>query len=186
MASAEVIGGIDLSGGAYRIEQGLVGNTYSIYDSGGELLLRADPRRFDSHRELPFRDTEGEEVFSVEANDFRDGYSVVPADGDRPVAILERDFSPLHHRWHVRHGRDEQLLATIEAQGPVIEFFRYYVPLMGILPHTYTIESADGSVIGELSRRFSVSDTYELALDRGVELPRTAVVLAAFALDALD
>lgn len=185
MTDVNGIGGVDLSKETYRVEQSLVRDHYEVYDGDGELLLRAD-REFQPHRTVPFVDTDGREVFSIEPGNVDDDFFIVPADSDSPLVILERDAALLQRAWNVRHGNNERLVASIESQEPVIEFFRYYVPLMGVLPHTYTIEDADGREIGTLSGQLTLSDTYELAVETPDTIDRETLVAAAISVDALD
>ncbi len=185
MGGVDGISGVDLSKRTYKVEQSLVRNHYQVYDGNGELLLRAD-RAFRPHRTVPFVNTDGNEVFSVEANTVDDDFRIVPAGSERPLAILERDTALLRPAWNVRHGSSERLLASIESREPVVEFFRYYVPLMGVLPHTYVIEDADGREIGTLSGQLTLSETYELDIETTEHIDQKRVVAAALSVDALD
>jgi hypothetical protein len=186
MARADGIGGVDLTAERYVVKQSLVGDRYRVYDEVGGLLLEADRRELRAHRKFHFRDTNGEVVFSVQAGNIDGDYFIIPQGTERPLAILERGSTLLNREWNVRHGSNERLLATIETSGPVIEFFRYYVPMMGILPHTYTIEDAEGSNVGKLSGQLTLSDSYELHIGTAAEPNRESLVAAALSIDALD
>jgi len=186
MGASDEFRGVEFSDERYRVEHSLVSNSYRVCDAGGEVLLEADERAFDRRGAVPFRDEDGEEVFRLEPGNVEDDYFVVPADSDSPLVIVEEDLSFLQHRWNVRRGHDERLVATVEAAGPSVEFFRYYMPMMGVLPHTYTIENADGDEVGTLSRRFGITETYVLDVDPVEDLPPETLVTAAISVDILD
>ena len=185
MASVDGIG-VDLSGETYRVKQSLVRDRYQVYDGDGQLLLRADRREFRASREFPFRDADGNEAFRIREGNIEDDFFIVPATSDSPVAILERNAALLGHEWNVRHGTNERLLATVEARGPMLEFFRHYVPMMGVLPHTYTIEDADGEQVGTLTGQFTLSESYELDVSTPNGTDRETLIAAAISIDALD
>lgn len=185
MASADGFG-VDLTEDAYTVKQSLVRDRYRVYDEDGELLLRADHRDFTARREFSFVDEDGNDVFSVRTGNVEDDYFIVPRGQDRPLAIVERDISLLHRQWNVRHGHNERLLAVIKAQGPMVEFFRSYVPMMGMLPHTYVIEDTDGGRVGKLSRQFHITDTYDIDIGDAESVPKETIVAAAITVDALD
>ena len=186
MARADGIGGVDLTEERYVVKGSLVRDRYRVYGDDGDLLLEADRRELRAQQELHFRDTSGEVVFSVQEGNIDGDYFIIPQGTERPVAILERDSALLNREWNVRHGSNERLLATIETSGPMIEFFRYYVPMMGILPHTYTIEDAEGSNVGKLSGQFTLSDSYELHIGTAPDADRESLVAAALSIDVLD
>jgi uncharacterized protein YxjI len=186
MSREDGIGAVDLTGETYTVKGSLVRDHYRVYDEDGELLLEADRREFRANRAFRFRDSDGEEAFSVQEGNIEDDFFVVPPEGDRPLVILERDSSLLGQEWNVRHGTTERLLATFEASGPMREFLRYYVPMMGVLPHTYVIEDADGNRIGTLSGQFTLSDSYELDVDTADGTDRESLVAAALSIDALE
>lgn len=186
MARADGISKVDLTGETYTVKQSLVRDRYRVYDESGELLLKADRRAFKERREIPFVDDDGNTVFRVEQGNVEDDYFVVPAESDRPLVILENDYSLLQEGWNVRNGRNERLVATIQARGPMVEFFRYYVPMMGVLPHSYTIEDDDGDRIGKLSGQMSLANAYELDISTADDHPQEPLVTAAITIDALD
>lgn len=186
MSNADGIGGVDLTGETYRVKQSLVRDRYQVYDGDGQLLLQANRHEFPAQQEFVFVDTDGNEAFSVQKGNIEDDFFLVPAGDDRPLVILERNSTLLGQDWNVRHGTNERLLATIESRGPVVEFFRYYVPMMGVLPHTYAIKDGDGEQIGTLSGQFTLSDSYELDVETPDGTDRESLVAAAITVDALD
>jgi uncharacterized protein YxjI len=186
MARADGIGEVDLAGGTYTVKEGLVRDQYRVYDSDGELVLEADRRELRAQQEFHFRDTDGNVAFSVQEGNVDGDFFIVPPDTDRPLVILERDSALLGQEWNVRHGSNERLLATIEARATMLEFFRYYVPMMGVLPHTYTIESTDGEKLGKLAGQYTLSDSYELDVETANDTNREPLVAAALSIDALD
>jgi uncharacterized protein YxjI len=186
MGTSDGFEGIEFTDERYQVEHSLVSNSYHVCDTDGDVLLEADERSFNHRGELPFRDEAGDEVFRLEPGNVDNDYFVVPADSDSPRVIVEEDLSFLQHRWNIRRGTDERLVAIVEAAGPSVEFFRYYVPMMGVLPHTYTIEDADGTRVGALSRQFGLAEKYVLSVDPVDGLPRETLVAAAISVDILD
>ncbi len=186
MTRADGIGGVDLTEKRYTVEQSLVRDRYRVYDGDGDLLLEADRRELRAQQEFHFRDTDGDVVFSVQEGNIEGDFFIVPPETSSPLVILERDKALLRQEWNVRHGSNERLLATIEARGPMVEFFRYYVPMMGVLPHSYTIEDADGGQVGRLSGQFTIHDSYELDVGTAEDDHRESLVAAALTIDALD
>jgi uncharacterized protein YxjI len=186
MGESEGFEGVEFTAERYRVEHSLVSNSYQVRTGDGEMLLQADERSFTRRGELPFQDGDGEEVFRLEPGNVEDDYFVVPAESTRPLVIVEEDLSFLQHRWNVRRGHDERLVAVVEAAGPSVEFFRYYVPMMGVLPHTYTIEDTDGNSIGRLSRRLGITEKYVLDVEPVDGLTPETLVTAAISVDVLD
>ena len=186
MARADGLGGVDLTAERYTVRESLVRDRYRVYGDGGELLLEADRRELRARQQFHFRDTNGEVVFSVREGNIDGDFFIVPPGTERPLVILERDSALLGQEWNVRHGSNERLLATIEARGSVLEFFRNYVPMMGALPHTYTIEGTDGNELGRLRGQFTLHDSYELDVGTADDANREPLVAAALSIDALD
>jgi len=118
MGTSDGFEGVEFTDERYQVEHSLVSNSYHVRDTDGEVLLEADERSFDRHGELPFQDEDGEEVFRLEPGNVEDDYFVVPADSDRPIVIVEEDLSFLQHRWNVRRGHDERLVAVVEGPAP--------------------------------------------------------------------
>lgn len=186
MARADGIVEVDLTSETYTVKESLVRDRYRVYDHNDELLLEADRRELRAQREFHFRDSDGDVAFSVQEGNIDGDFFIVPPGTDSPLVILERDSALLNEEWNVRHGSNERLLATIESRGPMLEFFRCYVPMMGVLPHTYTIEDADGEELGELSGQYTLSDSYELDVETATDADREPLVAAALSIDALD
>lgn len=191
MATTDVIPRADLTGDEYRVEQSLIRKRYAVYDGDGELVLRAKQKLFRLKERFPFTDPDGNEVFEIAAGgifDVAGDYTITTADGDA-VAVLDKNWTLLTHKWKVRDPDDERLLATIESRGILFQLLRR-VPVVRIvtslIPHKYSIEDADGTRLGEIAGRFSIRDKYDVTIDESGDAPKEALVAAAIAIDALE
>ena len=180
-----------MTGDEYRVEQHLLRNKYKVYDGDGELILRAKQKLFKIKEEFPFTDPDGDPVFEIKADSILDtagDYTVTTADGD-PIAVLDKNWTLLTHRWKVRDPNDERLLAKIESRGIAAELLRN-LPIVGIvgqfLPHRYTVEDTDGNDLGEIAGQLSIRDVYEITIDDSGDAAKEALVAAAIAIDALE
>ncbi|WP_306058409.1 LURP-one-related/scramblase family protein [Natronococcus wangiae] len=192
MATDDVVSGIDLSGDDYTVKQSLIRNKYNVYDGEGTLALTAKQKLFKLKEEFPFVDADGEPIFRIKAEGILDvagDYTIVDEPSGEPIAVLEKNWTLLSHKWKVRSPTDERLLARIESRGAVVELIRN-LPLVGLvtqfIPHAYTIESADGAQLGTIAGRLSFRDVYDITIDDEGDAPREALVAAAIAVDALE
>ncbi|MFB6309000.1 MAG: LURP-one-related/scramblase family protein [Haloarculaceae archaeon] len=190
MAPTDVIPGVDLTGDEYTVKQSLIRNKYAVYEDG-DLLLRAKQKLFKLKEQFPFTDPDGEEVFEITAGGILDvagDYTITTAD-DEAVAVLDKNWTLLTHKWKVRDPDDERLLARIESRGALFQLLRR-VPIVRIvtsfIPHKYTIEDTDGNQIGEIAGRFSIRDIYDITIEDSGDAPKEALVAAAIAIDALE
>jgi len=188
----DVIAGIDLTGDEYTVKQHLVLNRYKVFDGDGNHILRAKQKLFKFKEQFPFVDPEGDDVFEINAKgvfDVAGDYVITESATDEPIAVLDKNWTLLTHRWKVRDPDDERLLATIESQGIGVQLLRS-LPVVSILgqfiPHEYTIEDPDGDRLGDIEGRLSIRDIYDITIEDTGEAPREALVAAAIAIDALE
>lgn len=185
----DVLSLIDLTDDHYVVEQSLFRSRYKAYDSRGNLVLRSKKKRFKLKEEFPFWDANDQEVFRVKAEGIMDhagDYTIIDSATDQPVAILDKNWTLLTHKWKIRSATDERLLAKVESRGALTALAREYIPFGGLLPHKYTIESADGRLIGRIEGQFSLRDRYDITIEDTGDVPREAVVAAAMVIDALE
>lgn len=187
----DVIAGVDLTDDEYTVRQKLIRNKYRVYDRNDDLVLKAKQKLLKMREEFPFRDADDNEVFEIKAEgvfDFAGDYVITTAD-DEPLAVLDKNFTLLVHKWKIRDPESERLLARIESRGAVVELLRNipYVSLVTqLIPHKYTIEDADGNQIGEIEGQISLHDEYEIRVGDTGGVPKEAVVAGAIAIDALE
>lgn len=192
MSTDDVIAGIDLTGNDYTVKQSLVRNKYNVYDEDETLVLKAKQKLFKLKEEFPFVDADDEPIFRIKAEGILDvagDYTIVDEPSGEPIAVLEKNWTLLSHKWKVRSPRDERLLARIESRGAVVELIRN-LPVVGLvtqfIPHAYTIESPDGAELGSISGRLSFRDVYDITIEDTGDAPKEALVAAAIAVDALE
>lgn len=188
----DVLAGVDLTDDEYTVEQHLLRNRYAVYDGDGELILRAKQKLFRMKEEFPFTDPDGNPVFEIKAESILDtagDYTITESGSGDAIAVLDKNWTLLTHRWKVRDPDDERLLATIESRGIAAELARN-LPIVGVvgqfLPHKYTIEDADGNRIGSIAGQLSVRDVYEITIEDSGDAAKEALVAAAIAIDALE
>ena len=188
----DVVDGVDLTGDEYTVKQRLLRNKYRVFDGDGELILRAKQKLFKMKEEFPFTDPDGNAVFEIKAESILDhagDYTITASGSGDAIAVLDKNWTLLTHKWKVRDPDDERLLAKIESRGALVELLRNlpYVSLVtGMIPHKYTIEDVDGNEIGEIAGQFSLADTYEITVEDSGDADKEALVAAAIAIDALE
>lgn len=185
MAEAGPFPEIVLDADSYVVKRGLVQDRYSVYDENGELCLQTTQPSFRVETRLPFVDADGNEVFAIESGSNPDDYLVTPTGATEPALVIEKELQPLQRRWKIR-DRNEQLLAVMETGAAVVEFVRMYVPLGGVVPHTYAIETPERGVVGTFSRHLRLTDSYELELETTDGVESELIAVAAFAVEVLD
>jgi uncharacterized protein YxjI len=188
----DVIEGVDLTGDEYTVTQKLLRNKYKVYDGDDELILRAKQKLFKMKEEFPFTDADGNDVFEIKAESILDhagDYTLTEADSGDAIAVLDKNWTLLSHKWKIRDPDDERLLAKIESRGALLELVRnlpYVGIVTGLIPHKYTIEDADGNDIGEIAGQLSLADTYEITVEDSGDADKEALVASAIAIDALE
>jgi uncharacterized protein YxjI len=186
--SDDVLSRIDFPDSRYVLKQRAVRNAYKLFDSDGKEVLKAKQKLLKMKEDFPFTDPEGNEVFNVKAEQIMDiagDYAITDSETGEKVAVLKKEFTLLVHRWHIESPSGEKL-AEIESRGKVVGLLRTLSDLADLLPHKYSIESADGKEIGTISQNFTLfKDRYVIELDEDAE-NREAIMAAAVTIDALE
>jgi uncharacterized protein YxjI len=179
---------IDFSDEKYVLKQRAVRNAYKLYDSDDNEVLSAKQKLLKMKEDFPFKDPDGNEVFSVKAEQIMDiagDYAITDSSTGEKIAVLKEDFTFLVHRWHIESPEGETL-AKIESRGKAVGFLRAFSDLADMLPHKYSIEDGDGNEIGTISQNFTLfKDRYVIELEKGAE-NREAIMAAAVTIDALE
>jgi uncharacterized protein YxjI len=178
-----------LAGDQFTVEQSLVRNKYKAMDSSGNVVLRGKQKMFKMKESFPFTDGDGTDVFSVEAGGIMDvagNYTLVDAATERPVVVLDNDYSILQDTWRVRDPETEALLARIDSRGALVTLARNNLPFGQLIPHKYEITDADGDHVGNIDGQFSMRDRYEITIDDASDVPKEAIVAAAMVIDAIQ
>lgn len=191
-ASDYDISTVDLDDDRYVVKQSLIRNKYAVRDAAGDVVLRAKQKLFKMKEEFPFTDADGNDVFEIKAESILDhagDYTLTEADSGDAIAVLDKNWTLLSHKWKIRDPDDERLLAKIESRGALLELVRnlpYVGIVTGLIPHKYTIEDADGNDIGEIAGQLSLADTYEITVEDSGDADKEALVASAIAIDALE
>lgn len=186
------ISGIELLGDRYEVVQSLIRNRYKAYDEHGDLVLQGKQKLFKLKEEFPFKDADGNVVFTVKAGSILDvagDYTLVDAGTDEPIAMLDRNWTLLTDKWKVRDPTTEAKVAEIKSKSllkPLLRRIPYLGIIFQLLPHTYDITSTDGSIIGSIDGQFSLKDRYLIELKESIDAPRETIVAAAMVIDAIE
>jgi uncharacterized protein YxjI len=182
---------LDLSDDHYTVEQNLVRNKYEAVDSSGNTVLRGKQKTFKLKEEFPFVDENGEEAFTVKAQQIRDyegQYVITDARRGEDVVVLDHEYSLLEQitgaTWTIRDADTDAELAEITSRR-FVGLFR--TGLLGnLIPHRYEITDADGGHVGTIAGELSMKDRYEIEIEDASSVPREPVVAAAMVIDAIE
>lgn len=185
------IEGLDLSDDHYTVEQNLVRNKYEALDADGNTVLKGKQKTFKLKEEFPFVDEDGEEVFTVKAQQIRDyegQYLLADSRSGEDVVVLDHEYSLLEQisgaTWKIRDAETDAELAEIRSRK-FVGLFR--TGLLGnLIPHHYEITDADGNLVGTISGELSMKDRYEVDIEDASSVPREPVVAAAMVIDAIE
>jgi uncharacterized protein YxjI len=185
------IEGLDLSSDKYTVEQNLVRNQYTAMDDSGETVLQGKQETFKLKEEFPFVDENGEDVFTVTAQQIRDyegQYVLRAARSGEDVVVLDHEYSLTEQitgaTWTIRDPETDAELAEITSRR-FVGLFR--TGLLGnLIPHHYEITDADGGHVGTISGQLSLKDRYDIEIDDASSVPREPIVAAAMVIDAIE
>jgi uncharacterized protein YxjI len=179
---------IDFSDNSYTVKQRAVRNAYKVYNSTDEEVLQTKQKLFKMKEEFPFKDPEGNDVFSVKAENIMDiagDYVITDSETGEKIAVLKKNFSVFVHSWEIEDG-EGQSIASIESRGKIFGVVRTLSDIADLLPHKYSIRSPHGNEIGEIKQSFTlIKDRYEIELNEGIE-NKEVILAAAITIDALE
>ena len=169
---------VDLSDDKYVVKRAIGRSRWRVENSEGRELVRSERKWLDLGTSGNWETPEGEPVFGLRL-DSDDGrvarYVLAEFPSGEPIAILERQFSYLVHEWKIRHPETDDVEATVTSRGsgamlvrsiPVVRFFARIVPVK------YTVEASDGTLLGTVTSRPSLGDTYTITIHRTGDIPR--------------
>ena len=182
------ITGVDLSDTEYVVKQKAVRNAYKVFNSKDEEILRTKQKLFKMKEEFPFTDPDGNEVFSINAENLMDiagDYLLKDSETGGKIAVLKKEFSLLIHKWKIEDG-DGNLIACIESRGKLFGLLRAFSDIFDLFPHSYTVEDSEGKEIGSIKQSFTLMrDRYSIEIDEDLE-NRESLIASAIAIDALE
>lgn len=192
--SKDVVPGVDLSDNQYTLKQRLFFNRYKLYDCDGDLVMKAKQKMLKMKEDFRFRNSRDEEVMHVKAENVMDvaGDYTLMNNQEDSIAVLEKDWSFLHHKWKIREaGPDERLLARISSRGgiDILRIIGGQIPFVGFLvsfiPHKYDVKNGRDEQIGTIEGRIGLHDIYDIEINSG-EIPQETMIASAVAIDALE
>jgi uncharacterized protein YxjI len=178
----------------YRISVPAPGST-----DEGEPLLFVKQKKMKIKEDIRFRlaPDADDHLFMIKSKsifEFRGRHDVLD-DQDRPIGLLEKDFtkSLLRSHWHVRDAEGTELFEAHEASWPIAlvrrlaDFLPDWLSLLQWLPFNFVLRR-DGEVVGRYQRVLGqLRDRYVLEIDRGLDgVDRRLVLAFAVGLDALQ
>ena len=180
---------IDFSDNEYTVKQKAVRNAYKIFDSSGNEVLRTKQKLFKMKEEFPFTDPEGNDVFSVKAEqvmDFAGDYALTDSETGKKIAILKKDFTFFIHSWQI-HDHNDIKIASIKSRGKLFGALRTLSDTANLLPHKYTIQNQNGEQIGRIKQSFTLlRDKYKIKIKENNIENKEAILAAAITIDALE
>ena len=185
------ISGLDLTGDTYVVEQSLlpIRNKYKAMDANENVVIRGKQKMFRLKEEFPFVDSNGEEVFEVNAGgmiDIAGNYVLTDSQTGEDLIVLDNDYSLLQDTWRIRDVDTEEKIAEINSRGTLVTIARNVIPFGEFIPHKYEITDANGSHIGNIDGQISLRDRYTITIDDTSTVSSEAVIAAAMVIDAIQ
>jgi len=185
------ISGLDLTGDTYVVEQSLlpIRNKYKAMDADENVVIRGKQKMFRLKEEFPFVDSNGEEVFEVNAGgmiDIAGNYVLTDSQTGEDLIVLDNDYSLLQDTWRIRDVDTEEKIAEINSRGTLVTIARNVIPFGEFIPHKYEITDANGSHIGNIDGQISLRDRYTITIDDTSTVSSEAVIAAAMVIDAIQ
>jgi len=187
------IAALNLSGSQYTVEQtGTDENfqpEYEARDITGETIFRCTHQMYEGNDTFPFLDTDGTELFTVEASgnwDIAGDYLLTDSQTGEELVVLDNDFSLFQDTWRIRDAKDESLLAEITSRGTLFSVARKVLPVGQWIGHKFDITDADGAAVGTIESGFAVFDQYEITISDSSSVPIDPIVAGTVVIDAIQ
>lgn len=187
------IASLNLSGSQYTVEQtGTDKNLqpeYEAKDVTGNTIFHCTHQMYEGKDNFPFVDTDGTELFTVEASDNWDiagEYLLTDSQTGEATVILDNDFSLFQDTWRIRDAEDESLIAEISSRGPLFTVSRKILPVGQWIGHQFEITDAEGTAVGTIESGFAVFDQYEITISDSSSIPIDMVVAGTVVIDAIQ
>jgi uncharacterized protein YxjI len=184
---------LDLSGSQYTVEQtGTDKNfqpEYEARDVTGETIFRCTCQMYEGTDTFPFLDTDGSELFTVEATgnwDIAGDYLLTDSQTGTELVVLDNDFSLFQDTWRIRDAADESVLAEINSRGALLTVGRKILPVGQWIGHTFEITDPEGAAVGTIESGFAVFDQYEITISDSSSVPIDPIVAGTVVIDAIQ
>lgn len=185
----EQVSHLPLSDDEYTVKQTSVRNEYEARDARGNTILRGNHEMFELQDTFQFTDTDGDEVFTVEATgtmDIAGDYLLTDNRTGEDTVILDNDFSILQDTWRIRDADDQSLLAEMNSRGALYTVGRKLLPIGGWIPRRYEITDEAGDHVGVIEEQVSARDQYEISIEDAGTVPTESIVVGAMVIDAIQ
>ncbi|MFC7132689.1 MULTISPECIES: hypothetical protein [Salinibaculum] len=127
---------LNLSGSQYTVEQtGRDENfqpEYEARDVTGDTIFRCTHQMYEGNDTFPFLDTDGTELFTVEASgnwDIAGDYLLTDSQTGKELVVLDNDFSLFQDTWRIRDAENGSVLAEINSRGTLFTVGRKILPV---------------------------------------------------------
>ncbi|MFC6864166.1 hypothetical protein ACFQGE_11945 [Halomicroarcula sp. GCM10025817] len=184
---------LELSGSRYTVEQtGTDKNfqpEYEARDITGDTIFRCTHQMYEGNDTFPFLDTDGTELFTVEASgkwDIAGDYLLTDSQTGEELVVLDNDFSLFQDTWRIRDAEDESVLAEISSRGALFTMGRKILPVGQWIGHTFEITDAEGTAVGTIESGFAVFDQYEITISDSSSVPIDPIVAGTVVIDAIQ
>lgn len=187
------IGALGLSGTQYTVEQtGTDENfrpEYEARDVTGETMFHCTHNMYEGRDTLPFVDTDGTELFTVEATDSWDiagDYLLTDDQTGDELVVFDNDLSIVQDTWRILDAHDETVLTEISSRGGLFTVGRKILPAGRWIGHTFDITDAEGNSVGTIESDFAVFDQYDITISDRSSIPIDPIVAATVVIDAIQ
>ena len=187
------VAALDLSSTEYTVEQtGTDKNfrpEYEARDVTGDTIFRCTHQMYEETDTFPFVDSDGTELFTVEATgswDIAGDYLLTDSQTGEELVVLDNDFSLFQDTWRIRNAADESLLAEITSRGALFTLGRKLLPVGQWIGHQFEIADADGTSVGTIESGFAVFDQYEITISDRSSVPLGPIVAGTVVMDAIQ
>jgi uncharacterized protein YxjI len=144
---------------------------------------------YEGNDTFPFLDTDGTELFTVEASgnwDIAGDYLLTDSQTGKELVVLDNDFSLFQDTWQIRDAEDESLLAEITSRGAFFTAGRKILPVGQWIGHKFEITDAEGTAVGTIESGFAVFDQYEITISDSSSVPIHPIVAGTVVIDAIQ
>jgi uncharacterized protein YxjI len=184
---------LNLSDSQYTVEQtGTDENfqpEYEARDVTGDTIFRCTHQMYEGNDTFAFLDTDGTELFTVEASgnwDIAGDYLLTDSQSGKELVVLDNDFSLFQDTWQIRDAEDESLIAEINSRGALFTVGRKILPVGQWIGHEFEISDAEGTAVGTIESGFAVFDQYEITVSDSSSVPIDPIVAGTVVIDAIQ
>jgi hypothetical protein len=184
---------LNLSGSQYTVEQtGTDENfqpEYEARDVTGDTIFRCTHQMYEGNDTFSFLDTDGTELFTVEASgnwDIAGDYLLTDNQIGKELVVLDNDFSLFQDTWRIRDAENGSVLAEINSRGALFTVGRKILPVGQWIGHKFEITDAEGTAVGTIESGFAVFDRYEITISDSSSVPIDPILMGTVVIDSIQ